>query len=497
LSDWVFSKPDAYLAPGWRAHDPVRIANLYRSEGFRDVEAEMRILDRPDGRADVVFAVEEGARFTVGSVTFPGATVDRCILADRLLTRAEGSLPRLPDDVGQDIRGGVAVFSKLVQALGLGPAVFDHPFRADSLEIDAEILRRHYLGVGRVDVRIGAPEITERGTTLDIAFPIYEGPVYHLGKVEVVEAGRRNTALTDALTLRSGDVFNNVAVEETIAALEETLVAEGRTFVRVEPTIERDDAARTLSITFRIVPDEELWIRAISFSGLEETLEQTVRERLPFADGDPFRLQKTTVAYDRLMATGWFESVGSFALPADDDTGVLVHFTVTEQPTADFSVGAGYNLSSGPFVEAMFGETNLWGRGLGVELGFNVSALGGWLVARLTDPWPEEANWGLSFTTGEPSDPLMPLFGFQIVVWLGWLTLRIPALLLIVGSGIYYCHLWREDGSRVRRQYGRMMRRLRALVILQSTLFCTAMFGLVLRYAMTPIGENAAAIACG
>ncbi|MEO1540769.1 MAG: hypothetical protein AAFU59_10310 [Pseudomonadota bacterium] len=497
LEEWVFSEPGAYLAPGWREYDPVRIVNLYRSDGYRDVRAEMRIVDRENGYTNIIFAVEEGERFTVRSVSFPGATVDACVLADKLSTRAAGSLPLLPDDVGQDIRGGTAVFYRLMQEIGVGSELFKHPFRADNLDFDATVLRQHYMGIGRIDVRISPPEITENGTEIDVAFPIDEGPVYRLGDLEVVEDGRPDTALTGRLTLRSGDIYSNVAVEETIVMLEDALIAGGRTFVKVDPRIARDDATRTLSITFEIAPDVELWIAGISFSGLEETLEQTVLERLPFTVGEPFRLQNTRIAYDRLMDTGWFERVDSIAFPTEDETGVLLHFGVVEQPTGDFSIGAGYSLANGVFARGMFEETNLWGRGLGVELGFSISALGGWLVARLTDPWPEKANWGLSFSTGEPSDPLMPLFGFQIVVWLGWLTLRIPALLLIVGTGIYYCHLWREDGSRVRRQYGRMMRRLRALVILQSTIFCMAMLALILSYAVTPIGDNAATFACG
>ena len=263
-----------------------------------------------------------------------------------------------------------------------------------------------------------------------------------------------------------------------------------------EPTA----APGAVGIEFRIVDRPKIRIASIALTGLEKTQEAAIRRRLPFREGDPFNPRRVREGRANLQLWRALEAVEIVTLPgeADDEVGILIH--ATEGLSGEFAANLGYSTRTGWGADAQYGDVNFLGRGVETNVSARISTIGAEVTASVADPWfggeRREAKWGLSFTTGDPSDPLTPLLGFQMIVWAGFVTLRIPALLVILLGGAYYCWLWREDASRVRRRARRMGRRIRALVILQSAVVVMALITVLAPYVLAPLSTEAAKLGC-
>ena len=109
----------------------------------------------------------------------------------------------------------------------------------DRVEVDRDLLRRHYLKYGYVDVRIvsatGEYDPAQKGFV--ITFTIEEGEQYHFGPVDI----RSNIPQSSAESLRSqlraepGRVYNADAVEKSGELVTVEVAKRGYPFAAARP----------------------------------------------------------------------------------------------------------------------------------------------------------------------------------------------------------------------------------------------------------------------
>lgn len=331
----------AYSAEAAEA-DAQRITDAYRFSGRYSAAVEPVIIRRPDNRVDLVFEIYEGRTTGVQRVSFLGNQV----FSDRRLLRV----------------------IQTNQTNWLSFLFGGNTYDADRLEVDSQLLRQFYLERGYYDfqVRSATSELARDRTGFFLSFSVFEGPQYSLGQVGVSSAvsGLPAEDFQPLLAPLSGNpIYNGREIERVIERMTYLAGQEGYAFVNIEPVIQKNEANRTLDVTFELSPAERVFIERIDISGNNRTLDRVIRRQFRVVEGDAFNTREVREAEDRIRGLGYFSSV---VVDVRDGAGpgeAIVDVEVEEQPTGSLSIGGAYSTNEGVTAQVGITERNFLGRG--------------------------------------------------------------------------------------------------------------------------------------
>jgi outer membrane protein insertion porin family len=300
-----------------------RIRDEYLKRYYPDTEVRWTITPDPSsGAADLVVTVREGPRARVREVEFAG---NEHLSSETL--RAAMRQRRF------------VWYNPLHWFSGAGR------LSAEELEGDVYALRRAYLDVGRLDVKIGEPEIRridERA--LAIRIPIEEGPEYRLAAVTLEGATRFETnVLWKVMTVRAGRVASLGQIESTASAL--SSYYQDRGYLRTEVTRDVDPDAQEgfVRVAFRIREGVLSRVRDVRVRGNTITRDKVIRRELAVFPGDQFNRSKVRASENRLRNLGYFKYVGGVMEPAPEPDRTDIVFEVEEQRMGSAGVGASFS----------------------------------------------------------------------------------------------------------------------------------------------------------
>ncbi|MGL4241833.1 MAG: outer membrane protein assembly factor BamA [Beijerinckiaceae bacterium] len=345
--------------------DVQRILEIYRRIGRSDANVNVTTETAENGRINVTFNIVEGSKTGVYSINFEG-------------NRAFGSW-RLKN-LMQITESNLLSFLKTSD-------VYD----PDKLAADVDAIRRHYLKNGYVDVRIVSSDAVyspeRRGYIITIA--IDEGEQYRVGTVAVdsrlpnVNEGQlRSRVLT-----RPGSVYNAEAVEKTVEGMTMDAARRGMPFVQVRPRGDRDLASRTVNLGYTADEGARVYIERINISGNTRTRDYVIRREFDVGEGDAYNKALVDRAERRLKALSYFKNVRITQAPGSSPDRVVLNVDVEDQPTGQFSAGAGYSTSDGFLGEASISESNFLGRGQYVKLGGSFGQKSRGVELSFTEPY--------------------------------------------------------------------------------------------------------------
>jgi outer membrane protein insertion porin family len=344
--------------------DARRLRDHYRKEGYYQATVEPLVTEVGNDQVDVVFAISEGALNKVRSISFVGNrafTEDQ--LRDVITTTQSGWLDVLKKNLTYD---------------------------EERLVTDRELLRRHYQGSGYADASISQhqAELDPASGTFAITFTIEEGERYAFGAVSVVSdlPGVDTGGLQEFVGPKAGDTYNAVLVEKTVDKLSLALADKGHGFARVAVSRQRDAAARTMGVTFRIEDGPHLFIERIEISGNTKTKDHVIRRELRMEEGDPFTPVRIEAARRRLVQLGFFTSVDLKTSRGSAPDKVNLAVLVVEQDTRDLSFGVGYSSNEGVIGDISLSDSNLFGNGQMVRLKLAASQTRQQLEFGFTEP---------------------------------------------------------------------------------------------------------------
>ncbi|HEX2215306.1 MAG TPA: outer membrane protein assembly factor BamA, partial [Xanthobacteraceae bacterium] len=337
----IQSKPRGPLSRQLVRSDVQRIVDIYRANGRYDIRVEPKIIERPNGRVDLVFEISEGRKTTVRGINFAGnRAFSDYRLKDVIKTGQTGILSWLRSN---DI------------------------YDADRIEADRDLLRRHYLKHGYADVRIVAAiaEYDPQARGFNVTFNIEEGDHYRFGAVEVQSHVPEiaSARLRSALKMRSGAGYDATAVEKTVEAMTLELARSGYPFAQVRPRGDRNFANRTVDIVFVVDQGARSYIERLNVRGNTRTRDYVVRREFDIGEGDAYNHALIERAERRLKNLSFFKSVRVTSEPGSAPDRVIVNVDVEEQSTGEFSVAGGYSTADGFIAEVSVAERNLLGRG--------------------------------------------------------------------------------------------------------------------------------------
>ncbi|ABD05462.1 surface antigen [Rhodopseudomonas palustris HaA2] len=342
LSAELQSRPRGALSRAVVQSDTLRIAEIYRRSGRYDVRVTPEVIDRPNGRVDLVFRVEEGAKTGVKSIEFVGnVAFSASRLRDVIRTRETNFLSFLASN---DI------------------------YDPDRVEADRDLIRRFYLKNGFADAQVVAAltEFDPDKKGFLITFKIEEGQQYRIGSVDF----RANIPGFDPNWLRSysrvkaGALYNVELLEKSVEEMQIEASRRGFSFAVVKPSGDRNFDSHTVSVTFNADEGARIYIERIEIRGNTRTRDYVLRREFDVAEGDAYNRALVDRAERRLKNLDFFKSVKIVTEPGSSTDRVILAVEVEEKSTGDFSVSGGYSTSDGALGEVSVSERNLMGRGL-------------------------------------------------------------------------------------------------------------------------------------
>jgi outer membrane protein insertion porin family len=365
LTAEVQSKPRKPFSKAGVQADVQRILDVYHRGGRYDVRVDPKIIEHPNGRVDLIFAISEGKRTVVRRIEFIG---NRTFGAYRLK---------------QVIKTGA---SGLMSFLN-GSDIYD----PDRVEADRDLLRRFYLSKGYADVHVASAtaEYDPALTGFVLTFTIEEGDVYRFGTVDVQSNVREvpSNALRPLLKVAEGSVYDAGAIEKASDRLSIELAKRGYAFAQVRPRGDREPMKRRIGVTFVVDEGPRAYIERINIGGNIRTREYVIRREFDISEGDAYNKVLLDRAERRLKNLGYFKSVKITNEPGSAPDRVVLNVQVEEQLTGDFNVSGGYSTAQGWLAEVSIGERNLLGTGAAGKLAVNFGQYSRGFSLSYTEPY--------------------------------------------------------------------------------------------------------------
>jgi outer membrane protein insertion porin family len=341
LSSEVQSKPRGTFSRSLVQSDVQRIVEVYQRSGRYDVTVTPKIVELPNGRVDLIFEINEGAKTGVAKIVFVG---NKAFSDQRL------------KDV---IKTGETNWLSFLKSNDI--------YDPDRVEVDRDLLRRHYLKYGFVDVRIVAAtgEYDPNAKGFIITFTIEEGEQYHFGSVEI----RSNIpevppeALRPLLRAEPGRIYNADAVEKSGELVTVEVAKRGYPFAAARPKGDRFPDRKIVNVLFVIEEGPHVYIERINLRGNTRTRDYVVRREFDIVEGDPYNRALVDRAERRLKGLGYFKTVKITTEPGSAPDRIIINVDLEEQSTGEFSIAGGYSTSDGAIAEVSVGERNLLGTG--------------------------------------------------------------------------------------------------------------------------------------
>lgn len=342
----VQSRAGGAYSPELVQRDVERVREVYRRAGRGLAQVSARTVDLPNGRLDIVFTVDEGAKTGVKEINFVGNDTYSASRLRNLMNTTEMNL---------------LSFLKTSD-------VYD----PDRVAADQELIRRFYLKNGYADFRFVNSEarFDEAKGGWVITMTVDEGPQYKVAGVRVdsriadIDTGRlEREVLTGA-----GSVYSAEAVEKSVVGMTTEAGRRGYAFAQVRPQGQRDAANRTINLVYVVEEGPRVYVERINVRGNTRTRDYVIRREFDVAEGDAYNKVLIDRAERRLNGLGFFKKVRITNEPGSSPDRVIVNVDVEDQPTGSLSLAGGYSTSDGFLGEVSVSESNFLGTGQFVRL---------------------------------------------------------------------------------------------------------------------------------
>jgi outer membrane protein insertion porin family len=222
------------------------------------------------------------------------------------------------------------------------------------------------MSITRSDVRIAPvrPGSQQQAIFLDIY--VDEGKRYRMG--EYTFEGNElftNAEILRMFRLRTGAFFDVSQFERDQMNLWQAYRERGYIYTEITPLRNIDDQAQVVNIAYRIREREIAHIRHIFIRGNTRTRDYVIEREIRVKEGEIFNSSSIRRSQERLFNLRYFKDVNIEMEPVREHEGLIdLVFSVKEDRTGLFTLGAGYGTATGFSFFQQLAEHNLFGRGL-------------------------------------------------------------------------------------------------------------------------------------
>jgi outer membrane protein insertion porin family len=337
-----------------------KIEGAYKEKGYllAKVTPEVTRGEPPnEGRATIVFKIDEGKKVSVKSIEITGL---QHIEPDD----AQGAMKTKED---RWWRGG--------------------DFKRDLYTEDLDRIAGYLKDRGYADARVVSDSVWNDANGRDIYIRIEaeEGPFYRWGDVAVRGSELMSEQkLLDAIDLESGEPFSEEHFQKGLESIYAMFAEEGHIYTNVVP--ERTKRDSLVDITFFVTDGPAAHVGKIFITGNTKTKERIIRRELTVYPGDLFRRSALMRSQREIFQLGFFGDVKIDHEPVRGTNDIHLTFEVEEKQTGQASMGAGYSSQNGATGFIRLGETNLFGNAQRFDILWEFGNLTQVEVS-FTEPW--------------------------------------------------------------------------------------------------------------
>jgi len=267
----------------------------------------------------------------------------------------------------------------------------DDRYAKESLSGDLEKLRSFYMNKGFADFRIESTQVAISPNKKDIyvTINIHEGERYTISEIKIV--GKMvipEAALNAYVFAKPGSVFNLGLLTSSAELMSFRLGEEGYANAEIEPVPELDYENKTVSVSFYVNPESRVYVRRISFHGVDEVDDEVLRREMRQTEGAYLSNRLVDRSKIRLQRLPYIEAaqVDTSPVPGSPDL-VDVDFDLTYRMPGQFSGGVGFSEAQGLMLNGSIVHTNFLGSGNRVALELNSGKYSKFYTLSHTDPY--------------------------------------------------------------------------------------------------------------
>lgn len=312
-----------------------RLKTYFQQQGHYDVRIETDE-KRTNGELVLTFRIEPGPEYTLRRIDLEG---NEEIPGDELrqvLQTSERSL----------LRPGSG---RLVQSV---------------LNEDVDNLRSYYALRGFTQAQIGPPQVEKAGQDLALAIPIQEGPRQRVVRLDFQGVEALDTsALRRTLSLREGEGFHPVLLENTLDQIRAQYAAQGYIQAQVSARQDWNPDHTLVDVVIDVLEGPQQVVDRVIVRGLDRTRSEVVRRTLDLDPGEPVSRVKLLETERDLYRLGIFSRVDIELLRADlGATGRDVLVRVEEGRPRTLTYGLGWDSEEQFRGLVGFSDNNVLGR---------------------------------------------------------------------------------------------------------------------------------------
>jgi len=318
----------------------------YYDRGKYGVAVETSVIDTPNNTVRIRIDVKEGERAKIRQVNIVGNEAFE------------------EDDIRSDFELDTANWLSWIRQ--------DDRYAKEALEGDLEKLRSFYMDKGYADFRVDSTQVAISPNKKDIfvTIGIHEGDLYTISDVKIVGEMVVPEELLRAMVLaQPGSIFNQRALIQSSEFMSFRLGEQGYANAEIEPVPELNHETKEAEITFYVDPKSRVYVRRISFHGVDEVNDEVLRREMRQMESSYLSnnlVERSKVLLQRLPYVESVE-VNNTPVPGVPDM-VDIDFDIQYRMPGQFSGGVGFSESQGLMLNGSIVHTNFLGTGNRVAL---------------------------------------------------------------------------------------------------------------------------------
>ncbi len=337
----------------------------YYDRGKYGVQVTTDVQDRPNNTVRVKIDVKEGERAKIRQVNVVG-------------NRAFSN-----DDIREDFNLDTANWLSWIRQ--------DDRYEKQGLEGDLETLRSFYMDRGYADFRVESTQVAISPNKKDIylTITINEGEKYTVSDIKLVgEMVIPSARLQGMVLAQPGSIFNLNLLTQSSELMALRLGEQGYANAEIEPVPELDREKKEASITFFVDPKSRIYVRRISFNGVDQVDDEVLRREMRQLEGAYLSNLLIDRSKVRLQRLPYIEEVQveNSPVPGSPDL-VDVDFDLEYRMPGQFSGGVGYSASQKLLLNGSIVHTNFLGTGNRVARSINSGRFSKLYGISHTDPY--------------------------------------------------------------------------------------------------------------
>jgi len=366
-------KKGTYFQKHLLKKDTINIKQKYRKRGFYFTEVTPVVIPVENHQVDIIYHVEENRKIKIGKIHFRGNEFLKDFQLREIIETQEVSLFPM---------GGKGNYDREI-------------LKTDRLRIEAK-----YRDFGFIKARIEKPriEIDRENGLINVYFFIHEGDQFRVGKISA--EGDKIISAEDILqkvTLKENEPFNQSTFRQSIFKITEIYTNMGYAYAHVVQKVDEHPETKTVDVHLKVEPGDKIYIGRITITGNEKTHDNVIRREFRIHEGELFQGSKMIRTRQRIVNTGFFENVEIDQRSGSEPDLIDLNVRVTEKPTGNIRLGAGFNTADNLVFNASITENNLLGTGRRLTLLAENSTIRNEFSLSLAEPRFRDRDISLNF----------------------------------------------------------------------------------------------------